>query len=276
MAVDGGHLDASTIKTLGWRQGSLLPKSLVKQLCDDGLLPLKFQESLIVVVISHNCDVTNASFEIEPQVELLVGFEIENENPKYAWSKSPRRYFLNVHSDKTEKFFEFDIGHRAKIDRKLLLDNRPDTACSLTKDNTQELVTWIARRYLRSGFPDSFNMRIRGVAKNCRSKFKRDGAALSGVYLLVSDEELPESKTYSLHIAALIRLDDFEEEEVQEKAKSLLGEMKQQFENCNGISLDSCEIRSEDEFSLEDLRRWKRWDFDELSFRDGNFEDVPS
>jgi len=60
------------IAQLGWRQGYILPVGMVKNLQEDSdkRLPKDINESDLFIVVSHDCDIANSSFEAEPDVEL--------------------------------------------------------------------------------------------------------------------------------------------------------------------------------------------------------------
>ena len=64
--------EANQIRQNGWRQGCVLPKSLVELLVADQSLQV-IAENEFYIVISHDCDVANRSLEVEPSVELLKG-----------------------------------------------------------------------------------------------------------------------------------------------------------------------------------------------------------
>lgn len=49
---------------------SVLPVAFVDDLSRDGLLPWARSPDDVVIVLSHDCDVTNASLAVEPSLEL--------------------------------------------------------------------------------------------------------------------------------------------------------------------------------------------------------------
>src|SRR5690606_26491633 len=61
--------DGARIKDLGWRQGSILPRALCQELQSIGDLGVPAEGDAVLVVVSHDCDVTNASLLNEPKVE---------------------------------------------------------------------------------------------------------------------------------------------------------------------------------------------------------------
>ena len=88
--------DATQIKRHAWRQGSVLPAALAEILCKNEFLPWELSENELLIVISHDCDVTCSNFNIEPQVELLratLGPKSQKHG-HYFWAKNPRTYQL--------------------------------------------------------------------------------------------------------------------------------------------------------------------------------------
>jgi hypothetical protein len=87
--------EANQIRQNGWRQGCVLPKSLVEVLVADQCLEA-IKENEIYVIISHDCDVTNRNLEVEPSAELLrakILLPTEKDGHR-AWGKNPRFYQL--------------------------------------------------------------------------------------------------------------------------------------------------------------------------------------
>ncbi len=80
------------VKRNGWRQGSILDLGLVDELTDRGLLP-KQDTRGIWFMLSHDCDITNHSFDNEPNAEVIYGESIDNPNRKDGnkkWGKNSR------------------------------------------------------------------------------------------------------------------------------------------------------------------------------------------
>jgi len=57
-------------------------------------------------------------------------------------------------------------------------------------------------------------------------------------------------------------------------AQTLLDRVEAIFGTCSGVDVIT-ELRSEAELSLHDMRTLKRWDFDDLSLRRGQVQDLP-
>jgi hypothetical protein len=59
---------ASALLESGWRQGTVLPRELVPE----GVLPSSIGTDAKLLIISHDCDLVNPSYELEPFLEFLV------------------------------------------------------------------------------------------------------------------------------------------------------------------------------------------------------------
>lgn len=94
---------------------------------------------------------------------------------------------------------------------------------------------------------------------------KRAGSLISGIYLILSDRELPESETYSILISATMRTEDFRSPTSRKEAQSCLEDLATSLGSCGGIEVEDSKLVSESEFSIQDLRQWRRWDWDDIS-----------
>ncbi len=185
--------DATQLKTNGWRQGSILPAALVDALRENNLLPWELSGNELLLVISHDCDVTNADFRTEPAVELIraVLLPESRKHGHYFWAKNPRTYQLEDPSTGATVIWQFSILDRLSVPRQFLLDATPDQQHSLSPDNLKRLSLWLARRYSRVAFPDAFNDRTDAAARKLRTRLKSKSDLLTAIYLFVVDAELP-------------------------------------------------------------------------------------
>jgi len=264
--------DASELKEAGWRQGSVLSETLLRSILDNGYSLDVSVDGCVAVVISHDCDVTNESLRAEPFAEILMGSIVDSSDPNFVESKSPRKYHLQVEDPTT--VIEFYASRLYRVRRNLLKGHEPDITIVLSKDNIKELASWIARRYTRHALPDEFNNRVGTASKKARDKLKRDLSLFSGIYVFLQDEELPPDVTYNIDLRGIMKKESYDRQNLRTKAENLLGNIAGTLDNCDGISVEEVAVRSEDEFTLNDLRSWKRWDFDDLSFRGRDFEDI--
>jgi hypothetical protein len=266
--------DPGQIKKDGWRQGSVLPTSLVNALRRAKFLPDTVGLDDVVIVVSHDCDVTNGSFDTEPTVELLPLSIVTKGDSRFGFN-NPRRYQFKDNGSGTEFLFVASIHDRRSVSRAALLGYTPDIGRGLETENVKRLCTWIARRYTRAAFPDAFNERTKRAIQSFPRKIKSREDLLAGIYVLVSDQELPEGEKYEIEVWATMTSEKYDDPKQRTDGQSLLDKLEASLSECEGIEVVAAELRSEAEVSLDDLRRLKRWDFDSLSLRDGAVETLP-
>jgi len=262
-------LPAKHVKQNGWRQGKILGKGLVDELAESALLPATSGDGCWAI-LSHDCDVTNASFEKEPTVEVIFGECLEFKDGNKLWGKNSR--LLQIVEG--ERIYEFNAHNRKTFSRRFLTAQEPD-ATTLSEESRQQLIGWLARRYTRRAFADEFNNRSRTAVSALRKKLKQDGTLISGIFLLVSDDELPKGTDYEIIVWVAMNVDDYEIEKKRNIATKLLGVIEAQLNACEGIVVEAGEIRSESNVSIADIRVLKRWDFDDLTLRDEDADALP-
>ena len=178
--------EVNQIRQNGWRQGCVLPKPLVELLVAEQSLQA-IAENEFYIVISHDCDVTNRSLEVEASVELLKGKLLlpKEKDGHRAWGKNPRFYQLECDSSAGKGICQFFIHDRANIPRKCLATVGPDDTLVLDRDDIRALALWLARRYVRSAFPDEFVERTRPATARLRKKLRKLGDLLTAVFIVV-------------------------------------------------------------------------------------------
>ena len=275
MALEAG--DASSIKKLGWRQGSILPHDLVERLQAENLLPSG--QECDFVVISHDCDVTHAAQEAEPWVEVLKVrlVSLAERNAHLEWGKNPRKYQFRVARGNADVYCEISIHDVIRFDRLRLRDHVPDADRKLPSETIRQLALWYARRYSRQAFPDEFNERIRQAGRKLHNKFKGANNVIRGIYFLLSpDTELAESESYDLIVWVTMSTQTYEVPDSRSQAQKLVDLLETELRKCKGITVQGVELRSEGDVSLDDLRQLKRWDFDDLTLRGEGVAMLPA
>ena len=270
-------LDAGELKRCGWLQGSIINPELVEYLITIGELPT-VSEIGYWVVLSHDCDVTNLSFDAEPRVEVIFGKLIDphEKDGNQEWGKNARLLQLSDPPDsQPQEHLQFNVHQRHWFSRSNLCKHKPASRI-LNPEIISRLSAWIAKRYVRSGFPDEFVERTRVAVSKIRKKSKKDGQYITGLYLLLKDVELTPSEEYEIIIIASMRPQHYENVEIQKIGNRLLGEIEAFISDCKGIDVKTIELRSESKISLTELRFMKRWDFDDLTLRGDSQNAVPS
>ena len=265
------------IKKDGWRQGSVLSPTHVENLLTKKFLPWNIKDDDLLIVLSHNCDVTKDDLDLEPYVELLLlrSSSLEDKDGNVHWGKNPRRYqFKDVQSNKPV-LFNISVHDRVLVPRDHLIGFLPDQSRALNPENISRLTRWITNRYNRASFPDAFNDRVNKVLSRLRKVLKAKCDLITGIYILGVDDELPPEEDYSIILFNTMLDDVYKDPAKRESAQEITNQLEAIFGECEGISLTEIELRSESEISLHDLHKLKRWDFDDLSLRKGSVSNLP-
>lgn len=268
--------DASQVKQHGWRQGSVLPQSLVDILVKQKLLPTATKDRRFVV-ISHHCDVTNPSFKVEPDVELLCATVLPSSKKEgsYAWGKHPRCYHLQRKIAEGSSIWQFSTQDRFSVPRTYLAQTKPHQPETLESDEINALATWMARRYFRVAFPDAFVDRTRQATEKLRKHLRKEGELLTAIFILVLDDELPDDTSYEIQIFGSMRPEDYDHADRRSQAQKLLNKVEAALGDCDGIDVSESHLKSEVNISLDDRRCLKRWDFDDLTIRGKPVSELP-
>lgn len=262
------------IKENGWRQGSILGEPLVRKLVGRGPLP-SMREAGFWVVISHDCDVTQADLSKEPKVEVIFATHQNFKQPKHGTAIGQSYRALQLPTD--HEIYEFKASTKAAFDRKWLVGQAPAER-KLGADFIQQLAAWLASRYSRRGFADEFNERIRTANDKLKKKLKKnqDSYLVSAFYLLVEDVELPKEVDYTVTLFGSIRVEHAADYELVDRAQAILDIVEAEMAACKGIEIEHAELRSEKSISLADRRNLKRWDvFNELTLKNEPPSSIP-
>jgi hypothetical protein len=269
--------DAGKIFELGWRQGSVVSDELFQYLSSQGFLPKVVANSLyiILIVVSQDCDVCNDSYEKEPWVELLFAIQTEIEKRSFFNGKHPRQIQFEITNSETKKIFEASVHDRFRIDRKELANHLPQKDLVLSQETVRDIKHWLARRYVREGFPNEFERRVSSLKSKLTSKVfsnPKKGGLFTAIFLLTNEAELDEDEIYEVIMWLTMTSDDYSSQKTKEDVLKLAGQIAAAMNECKGIKVVNFDVKSEADVSLEERKQLKRWDYDALSFA----EDLPT
>ncbi len=251
--------NAEEIGARGWRQGSVLPGEIAVSISPE-------YEGAWLVVLSQDCDVVHRSFDVEPEVELVIFRPVPGagSDPQLTHGKNPRRLQL-IAADGT--VVEADIRDRLRVDRKMLATKAPNADRNFNGAQVRQLARWVAKRYIRSAFPDVFNGRWEPNKKKIEKAFKKHGVNASGIFLRLSSwDELPPETSYKLIIVVVCEKDVADDGALEADVAELPGALHAAFDGCDGIDVVDAQLISEAEFTLHDAKIHKRWDVDFRSY----------
>jgi len=259
---------ASEVLANGWRQGSIAAVDLA-----DALRQGEREDSpedALLLVASHDCDVTNVSFTAEPDVEFLVARPVAQVNGTFTRGKNPRRLHLEILTPDGPRPFEVAASDRFRVSRqRLLLGRRPQEGRTVQPQDRRLLARWLAKRYDRAAFPAAFDARWKPARDKIRRLLDRTGHFLDEVYFTVEDQELPEEQEYSIVVRGVISVENAEDAGRRETTQECVDGLAGLLAGCGGIEVVDSALVREDEFTLHDLARTRRWDWDWLSGDDG-------
>lgn len=151
---------ATTLTSMGWRQGSLVPTveglaiPFLKSVDDASVVadarPVKARERLIVA--SHACDLERP-ISVEPYAEVLVCTK-ERRDYLPRISGSPRSFVIDE-----ETGLVVNAKYRALVEKGVLANLMPEPWPS-TDAKLHDFERWLGARYDRGGFSDFANAEV--------------------------------------------------------------------------------------------------------------------
>lgn len=248
----------------------------------------------LLIVVAHDCDLQAAA---EFEVELLRASIVEKASPDCTHGKNPRTLHLPEGLGVTGTL-EISQLRPLRVPKDRLLESEPISA--LSDADRRELASWLASRYKRAAFPDSFDLRLRraktidhlklddkniarikkdrSLSKQLLGVFTSDGGPIEGIYIgLMGKEtvELESAQDYSLVIVVVAKSRGAAEEEAgYSMAAELAKKVRGLFEHAawdsaaGKVILKVCEPTTELDFSLYNFRRMLKWHLDWLSEAD--------
>jgi hypothetical protein len=272
--------DFGALEGMGWRQLGMVSAALVEESREFVPDHVQLIASDLVVVVSHDCDVCSAQ-ESEPKVELMAIQELEASSLDGTLTnlKSPRvlQFAGDLISSDGETirdgFFEARAHRRWWVPREVLLGSPPEAMLVPTPPNV--IARWLGRRYDRPAFPTEFNRRISPVDSKITDLMKRQGDLITGLFLtLNTEEELGPEDSYDVVLLGLLR-EETADLDTRDKADELVAQSAAHLGACEGIDVKDYAVKSDAEISVADLRKLRRLDQDNLSYRAGTPEDLP-
>jgi len=240
-----------------WRQGDFVePKDLAS-------LNISVSDKTRVIVISHSCDLAGTD---EESAELLIG-EIVLQS-QHSNGHSIKWLDVTSRCATAEEIVRFKITDKTQIDKTKLLELAP-SRFKLGRNELSILKRWLAQRYSRAEFPDSFIARLNSNLGGSFEKWaKKHSAALTGVYFgLIDDAEITdENESYELKIFLVFASAIAENETNALSAQSELNKLFNHVGN-QSIKLVGCILRSDAEFDIKSANTYKRWRFEHRSIK---------
>jgi hypothetical protein len=263
-------VDHEAIRKNGWRQGHLFTAEDTRALAES--VGCSVVEGGLFVLVSHDCDIVHSG-DSEPYAYVCVAEPLTEDQLDGGKShgKNSRSLQVPVQSGSESCVYEVQASSLIPINREQLQKLVPHESCTLSATSTDVLARWLASRFERAAFPDTFNERLRPVSKKVIEKFKKYGEPLTAIYLTVEpDTELTEQQNYKVSLIGVLPSEEHEKDALRISVSGTIGEVAKLLNDCKGIEVLNYEVLPESGVTLQDLRYLARWDLDYLSFRGGS------
>ncbi len=268
--------DASQIESRGWRQGSVLSANLAAQAADHAPKRITVSIDDWIILTSHDCDIVNRSLQKEPFVEVIRSSRLPEETPdrNCIFGKSPREIQLEANLAAHSIHLQCLAHDRWFIPREWLLRESPCPEKQLRPKVLENLIHWMAKRYLRAALPNQFDARWRNQKKNnLKSWFALLGkynASISAVYIRLSTMKEIEDSTIPYRCSFMIAVPKEVDQQLRDQIEDSVRGFWKSFSP--QIEVDFVEVLGLDKITLDEVSQYKRFDADWLSFSD---DDAP-
>ncbi|HHF8312240.1 TPA: hypothetical protein ACPT4W_005798, partial [Klebsiella pneumoniae] len=244
-----------------------------------------------VVVITHDCDLQSNS---EKNVELMVG-PLKKGSGKMMRAKHPRILDLCFENPESTKKNAVELRHERKVilSKEAFHCEEHDSSYTISAEEKQALKQWLAAKYGRPAFPNSFEERLRAYDEDKKVIFEKEVAEiiatkaehLIGVFFDLGEErfdDLEEGIPYELSINVVYDATEGGPDARDTAEKTCAG-LKDLFFKFYGdpalghselIELNQCNAVADTHFSLYALRRMDQWRVEYISLEDDSYGDF--
>lgn len=154
----------------------------------------------------------------------------------------------------------FSIHDRFRVPKGIFVNLGKDPNLHFSNSERDILRRWIARRYVRSAFPDAFNVRLKQNNK-FQELLKSDLVRnVSGIWIDVADSELPDTSSYQIRV--IVGLENHVGTELQDKLEEAFDAA---FPTGEGVTITDIQVLTYDDITLRHLLTFRRLDRDSLS-----------
>ena len=270
-----------------WRQGHVLGVDAVTAF---GLWHADKSSEPCVVVISHDCDIVNDDFAVEPMVEVIVGRIIPAAKGSLAWGKSPRTLHFEMLRNGGPVTVELVATAKTLLPKERLATFVHDDSFAWPDKGLAVLRNWLAVRYNRAAFPDAFvdrmGQRPHEMSSRLAKVLDRYGKVISTVFFDVdAGREVDRSDGSAYDLRIVLAYDSGEDSErAAEDAERAAEGVEKLFvdrlfdgkqEKWDLIRLLRCVPISEEALPVSRAKALMQWRFEHLSLRADNAQPVP-
>ena len=259
------------LEEAGWKQGSVVKNTDIQCLLD--IIDKTPEAGMVLLLASQSCDIANnKGLHADPYIELSIARKIEKPKGELTHNKNPRTLHTHVtfRTGDEDVFTEDNIELRAfekvQVPKEAMVDLQPDPDRVLEDRQLKSYIAWLSARYFRPDLPTAFNDQVRTADPRgkLRDKVRKGNEQLVGIYVeIIPDAEIKNDEPYAVNLLGLLPA-GFDGD--SSKAKNVICAYAEVLRNA-GMNVES-RIRTEDEISIAMIKRFKRFYFDDLSFRE--------
>ncbi len=259
----------SELEQNGWQQGSLFSDADATHIC--AKIGVTINEPFVLIVASQSCDIANNNLELDPHVEVYAARLIDKPNGNYLHNKNARLLHTKFIQRlpgvdmSAEKHIEIKAFEKLFVPKTLLQGLSPTTDRQMQEYDVRNFADWLAARYSRPALPTAFNNRIDAADPRgtLRDKAKKANNLLSGMYVeILPFAELKDIERYQVNLLGTVPADYEGDLATAEAALTKHADI------LRAANMDVTQrLVREDEISLALIRRFKRFYYDDLSYR---------
>lgn len=235
--------------------------------------------------MSHDCDLA-ATSEIEPNVEIISAIPIEKLGAN-SHSKIARRLDLEFQCNKSPVFLQLTAASKQFIDKVALSKFSPRDDLNLDGHGLFTLGRWLASRYYRAAFPDSFMFRLssppnggKKLLKKIESILEQGGEHIRGVFFdLDGGENIERAEMDNCYSLGIVVLYDSSKNEpaAASSAEKVAKELESLFSTAFysreaskwlGIELQYCDAISDAVLTVAEQGLLREWRLEHMSLRE--------
>ncbi len=242
----------------GWRQGVIVSPG-----------HFGHQDSIGCLVLTQTCDCINPDFQKEPHLELLPLEKLtENPNSQLKNGKNPRQIHFQIQENGREIWVSAKIADIFQFDRAEHTSLTFASYYTLSRSSLDRLIHWRAQRYLRTAFPDSFELAFRSFAEHFRKKIENHESKIDSLLIsLLPFKELEDGDRYEIQLHLMVTPLIMAQPETVQALQGLSKEIEQLLAESPAFDSYSCSVACLDEMNLWDARKFVDFTrYDYLSF----------
>lgn len=250
------------VRKRGWRQGTIVPVEQILEALPDGS---PIAEADFAMVVSQSCDLVHHDLRNEPTAVVLLLKSLNSGiSEQLMHGRNPRHlHFQSLDG----RWFEAWAWNQATIPRQELARKDASTEIGLSPKVLRCVLDWLAKRFTRIAFPDSFNTVLKPKSNAIEKLIKKNHHLFSEILMRISPfDELETNQHYEVACFLLMEAEVYQDPKQLDDARVTAGKLEMLFEDC-GIAVHECSAVSEEHLTVAEFNNLLNWDFEHLTNR---------